>query len=101
VFESALLDECDHVEEGLLYVSVRHNCSGEVENSWIFCLYNGEFIINDSKFSLDVTSPMMQLLTFILFICFNSFSANPIFLTLESYLFILTSIILSLLADPK
>ncbi len=66
MFETGLLDECDHVEEGLLYVSVRHHSYGEVDNLWIFCLYNGEFIINDSKFTLDVTSPMMQLLAFIL-----------------------------------
>jgi hypothetical protein len=44
-----------------------------------FFFYNGEFIINDSKFSLDVTSPMMQLLAFILFIHLNSFSAYPIY----------------------
>ena len=56
MFETGLLDECDHVEEGLLYVSVRHHCYGEVDNLWIFCLYNREFIINDSKFRRHISN---------------------------------------------
>ncbi len=48
--ESGLLDEGDHVEEGFFDVLVGHSSSESVRE-WLDLglIYNGEFIINESK----------------------------------------------------